>query len=297
MGRVSSAVVVIAVAALAPACVRRAALPRPTIVDVTIVDHTPDGERPASVKLDDVRAEALRLQREAGVFFVEPGRAAAKGDERWRLRVEFGLGEGAREGRGVARAAVALRLEQLDASLAPRLEVHGGGERPYALETPDVDRVYTELVTRVLGDLTKDLLGRARLRRADVPALIAALRSDRAEERLGAIAAAAERRERAVVPTLIERLEDPVESVSDRALGALVEIGDQRAVKALTTATKFHDLGRMHKIIDAIASLGGDEARAYLEFVASGHEDADVREQAKDALDRMRRKEQTAQRR
>jgi hypothetical protein len=296
MGRVSAAVSVLCTLMLPAACARRVTPPRPIIADAIVVDHTPDGERPASVNLEAVRAEALRLQREGGVFVPAPGRAAEKGDERWRLRVEIGLGEGAREGRGLARAAVALRLEQLDAVTAPRLEVHGGAERPYALETPDVDRVYTDLVIRVLSDLTKDLLTRARLRHADVPALIAALRSERAEERLGAIAAAAERRERAAVPTLIERLDDPVEAVSDRALGALVEIGDQRAVKALTRETRFHDLDRMHKIIDAIASLGGGEARTYLEFVASGHEEADIRDQAKEALDRLRRKEQAAPR-
>jgi hypothetical protein len=299
MGRTAGVLLVAMALASAAGCSRRATAPAappgraPLLVALRLVDRTPEAERPALVDLAAIREEALRLCREAGTFTPALGREPAQGQEAWQLRVEVGLGEDTRDGRGLARAAVVVRLEQVGGRPdAARLDTQGGAEQPYALETPDPNGVYTSLVKRVMGDLLKGLLARVRLRHSDLQTLIAALGSPEAEVRLGAITAAAERRERGAVPALLERLADPVDVVRDRALGALVEIGDRRAVKALTKQTKFQDLDGMHKIIDAIGSLGGEEARSYLEFVASGHEEPDIREQAKEALDRLRRKEQ-----
>jgi hypothetical protein len=44
----------------------------------------------------------------------------------------------------------------------------------------------------------------------------------------------------------------------------------------------------MRKIIDALASLGGQEATDYLSFVADAHEDEEIRNMAKAALLRSR---------
>jgi hypothetical protein len=284
-------------ALVAAGCARRPAPPaRPILVDVQIVDRTPAGG-PARVDVGRLREEVLRIHREAGIFAAALGRAPQPGEEPWRMRLELGLDEDARDGRGLARAAVVIRLEPIGGPPdAPRLETQGGAEQPYALAAPDINAVYARLVGQLTSDLLRGLLARARLRKADVPTLVAAIGSAELEVRLGAIAAAAERRERGAVPALIERLGDSEELVRDRTLGALIEIGDRRAVKPLVAQTRFQDLDTMHKIIEAVASLGGDEARSYLELVASGHEDREVRDQAREALDRLRRKEQAAAR-
>jgi hypothetical protein len=263
----------------------------PVLVEVEVRDLTPPGVRPARLDLQAVRAEAIRIFQEGGVLGVALGRSPAPGQEAWRLQVAVGLDEDAREGKGLARAVVSLELEPVGGPAdATRMMAQGGAERPYPLEAADVGAIFTELVKRTLGDVAKGLVARLRLRRADTATLLAALASSDAEVRLAAVTAAAERRERAAVPALIERLGDPAESVRDRALGALVEIGDRRAVAPLTRQTKFRDLEGMRKVIDAIGSLGGEEARSYLELVASGHEDREIRELAREALERMRRK-------
>jgi hypothetical protein len=46
----------------------------------------------------------------------------------------------------------------------------------------------------------------------------------------------------------------------------------------------------MRRIVDAIGLIGGDDARAYLEMVASGHEVPAVRELAEGALARLNRR-------
>ena len=47
----------------------------------------------------------------------------------------------------------------------------------------------------------------------------------------------------------------------------------------------------MRRVIDAIGAIGGEEARAYLELVASGHDVAGIRKLAADALERLERRE------
>jgi len=280
-------------------CKRQAAAPRrPVLVEVRIRDRTPESDRPARLDLAAVREAILRHQREAGVFAVALGRAPGPHEEAFALRVDVEVGEDVKDGQGVARAAVMIVIERVDGPAdAPRLEAGGGAEKPYPLESPDVGAVFTDLVNRTVRDLMQGLLQRERLRHADPRAIVAALASDDPETRLAAVTTAAERRVREVVPALIERLNDPVDAVRDRTLGALVEIGDRRAVGPLTRQTKFRDLDGMRKVVDAIASLGGEEARSYLEFVASGHEEREIRDLAREALDRLQRKEARDRRR
>jgi hypothetical protein len=52
------------------------------------------------------------------------------------------------------------------------------------------------------------------------------------------------------------------------------------------------DRREMRKIIDALASLGGQEATDYLSFVADAHEDEEIRNMAKSALLRSSAKSQ-----
>jgi hypothetical protein len=289
------ALLLMAVAALTGlgACKRQgAAPPRPLLVEIDVRDRTADADRPARLDLAAVREEIARLQREAGVYTVALGSPPVPTRaEAFRQRVDVEVEEDVRDGQGVARAALRVVIERVDGPPdAPRLEAVGGGEKPYPLEAPDVGAVFTGLVKQVVGDVMRGLLQRERLRHSDASAVMAALASGDPETRLAAVTAAAERRERQAVTALIERLNDADDTIRDRALGALVEIGDQRAVGPLTKQTKFRDLDGMRKVVDAVASLGGDEARSYLEFVASGHEEREIREMAREALDRMQRK-------
>lgn len=104
-----------------------------------------------------------------------------------------------------------------------------------------------------------------------------------------AVEIAGRRRLAQTVPPLIALLKHREQEVADGAVGALVALGDRRAVKPLTHLSKLSDTARLARILDAIASLGGDEAHSFLEFVASGHDDEDIRFMATEALERMKR--------
>jgi hypothetical protein len=82
-------------------------------------------------------------------------------------------------------------------------------------------------------------------------------------------------------------LTDEDESTRDAALGAVVAMGDRTAVKALAESRQMRDSYEMSKVLDAVASLGGQEAKDYLSFVGETHDDPEIRSMAKAALERV----------
>jgi hypothetical protein len=112
-----------------------------------------------------------------------------------------------------------------------------------------------------------------------------------------AIRVLAERRSPAAVPHLIARLQDPNADVARRAVGALIGIGDRRAVSPLIEMTRHRRAEDAGPILYAIASLGGPEAEAFLFTLESGAPDEETRRAAKDAYgDLVRRKKEDAAR-
>jgi hypothetical protein len=107
----------------------------------------------------------------------------------------------------------------------------------------------------------------------------------------------ADRRSPAAVPQLIARLQDPSPEVARRAAGALIAIGDRRAVTPLIELTRHRRAEDVGPILYAIASLGGPEAEAFLFTLESGAPDEETRRAAKGAYeDLVRRKKEDAAR-
>lgn len=75
----------------------------------------------------------------------------------------------------------------------------------------------------------------------------------------------------------------------ETAVGVLLALGDRRAVPFLTEKAEMGDRLHLFAVIEAVSTLGGEEAVDFLEFLASGHPDAEVRERANDGLDRLKR--------
>src|SRR5438132_3270910 len=109
-----------------------------------------------------------------------------------------------------------------------------------------------------------------------------------------AIRALADRRSPAVVPQLIARLEDDNPAVALRAVGALVAIGDRRAVEPLIEMTRKRPPQLVAQVLYALASLGGPTAEAFLYTLESGAPDDEVRRAATEALAELRRKRDEA---
>ena len=170
--------------------------------------------------------------------------------------------------------------------ISPRLRRLGRGRRV----GPPREPLYEGLVQRVAGDLIGGLVARRHLRQAPPEVVGAALGADGGELRIEAIRAIGERRLTGEAPKLLALLDDPDEPTRDAALGALLALGDRRAVGVLTRSRSLRDRRELSKIIEAISILGGDEADDYLSFVAGSHDDEEIRAEATAARARLERR-------
>jgi len=147
--------------------------------------------------------------------------------------------------------------------------------------------VAQKLTSALMGDLAKGYLDRLSLWSVSSTQLHLRLVEGALESRLEAIEVAGARGLRSEIPTLLKFLTDEDERLRDTALGALLLLRAREAVPILTKSREMKDGREMQKILDAIARLGGEEALAYLSFVAETHDNEQIRDLAKKALARL----------
>lgn len=271
----------------------------PLLGIVQVEDLTPPGAVPPGVAVDtaalarDLRSKLLAAKVFAGDT---PDGGADKGAAVARVRLAVALAGVEEAGQAAARTALKLRIDVRPSSaVGPHWneDIEVGSETKYSLQPPpDQPAVFRKLLSRTIDDLLSSYTGRQRLwigKDSEVRAVLAA--ADAGEMRLEAIRAAGERKITSEVPALLKLLSHEEEPIRDAALGALVEMREQRAVAELAKQRSMRDRREMRKILDAIATLGGQEAGEYLDFVADGHEDEEIRQMAKEARTRLQRRE------
>jgi len=199
--------------------------------------------------------------------------------------------------KGLCRAGVSMKVDTRpsDAPGALEEDLSATGEERFEITAaggPDRAALAQRVAERTAVDLLSGLLARARLRRATPAEIHAAIVGDGGASpiREEAIRLAGSRGLTAEAPALLPLLDDPEESIRDAALGALIALRDQRAVSQLARHRSLRDRREMTKILEAISQIGGEEAEQYLSFVADAHEDADIRQQAREAHDRVIRR-------
>jgi hypothetical protein len=234
------------------------------------------GRRSLAPTLDAgaVRRRRARIRVVYGVERVEPPAAAPKGAP----------------GPAVLRGLATLTVEWADEIQGPDLwsSVACDGDAPK--DPKRVPDVAAALVECAIGRGAKDVVDKEAIRRGDLAAILRALDDEDPSVRQVAFATIADRHLAQAMPRVVELLHSTDELVRDGAIGALVGLRDQRAVKPLTELAQFKDLDLMRRIIDAVGEIGGDEAREYLELVASGHQVPIIRELAQQALGRLGRR-------
>lgn len=132
-------------------------------------------------------------------------------------------------------------------------------------------------------------LGLAEVGKPDAE-LIRDLEAGDARLRDHAVRVLAARKSPAAVPALVARLRDPDPEVVERAVGALAEIRDPRAVEPLIELTQRREGPFVAQLVRIIGDIGGSEAEAFLGTLAAGHPEAVVRDAAREALDEARRR-------
>jgi len=202
----------------------------------------------------------------------------------------------------VAEVAVTLEMSSAGAQGdVERLVAEGGARVPTnaddSLDPGARHAAFSAAVEGALRDAVTGLAAQLDARGKTDDALLKDLSSADARVRDYAIRVLADRRSPAAVPQLIARLQDANPDVARRAAGALIAIGDRRAVTPLIEMTRHRHAEDVGPILYAIASLGGAEAEAFLFTLESGAPDEETRRAARGAYeDLVRRKKEDAAR-
>jgi hypothetical protein len=212
-------------------------------------------------------------------------------------------GSGETPDREVAEVTISLELLQpLKGGDYDRLLAEGvarrGLEAEQSLDPAARKEVFSAALEGALHDAAMVLREEIDARHKTDEQLIADLASTESRTRGYAITALGERRVAAAVTPLIGRLGDPEPELAQRAVGALISIGDRRAVSSLIESTRHRRPEDIGPILYAIGSIGGQEAEAYLFTLESGAPDELVRRAARGAYaDLLRKKQDDAARR
>jgi len=193
-------------------------------------------------------------------------------------------------------AKVHLRITIRPSTVPARFleDIGAVGQAP--LVKGDVDEAraaFQRLAERTVEDLLLAYVARQKLWEGNAPEIVSALESNDNELRVEVLRIVAARNLRDLIPTVLRLLSDEDENVRDAALGTLVALRARDAVKVLAASRHMRDAREMRKILDAIATLGGREAQEYLSFVAETHDDEEIRDMAKEALERLSRHDVT----
>jgi hypothetical protein len=174
------------------------------------------------------------------------------------------------------------RLTPRENVLAERPVPASGGKRAPAIAA--------ELITQSVIEAARGLVGKEELRQGDDAAVSKALDDPDPDVVLWSLELVAERRMVAAFDRALALLRAEDSGVRAAALRALVALRDPRAVEPLAKMANFSNPEELKMVIEAVTAIGGDEAAEFLEYLATGHSDGDVRSRAREGLERIGRR-------
>lgn len=205
----------------------------------------------------------------------------------WRIALAVRIDEPDPQSELPGSAVVALSLRQKGASEG--FDVEASEQTPTdsnALEA--VQAAAVKALDLSLALAATEARASIELERLADDALARKVSDPDASVQAAAIRLLARRRHPAAVPALLERLKVDDLGVLRRTVGLLVEVRDPSAVPAIIEASRAKNPVVQRELIFALSAIGGDEAEAYLDVVATGHDDPLLRASAEKALAELR---------
>ena len=145
-------------------------------------------------------------------------------------------------------------------------------------------------VANALSAAGSELIDKDGLRTGPAEVVVAALSSRDEDTQIWALTLVRERKLGAGFDNVLALVDADTRDVRETAVGALIALGDERAVPVLAKKAEMSDYEFLRLVIEAVSAIGGEEALSFLEFVASGHPDEDIRGRAKRGLERIDKK-------
>lgn len=151
--------------------------------------------------------------------------------------------------------------------------------------TVEIQRDLPVAVSRAAAVLQAKLV----LARGEVEHVATLLRDEDPELNLLALDWVARKRRRDMADDVAKMLDHGDERVVLRAVECIGVVGGPQHVGQLVASARLADRGHAGRLYEALAAVGGDEARGFLEFAARNEDDPDLAAVAQRALERVDR--------
>ncbi|MEW5737507.1 MAG: HEAT repeat domain-containing protein [Myxococcota bacterium] len=241
--------------------------------------------------------ERLTARLEAAHFTLLAGKPAPEGVAPWAITLAAGLTEPEVDAEPSSTVEVLLQLRQKGS--VDSFEIRA--RRTTAQVGNDVEAIQAaarEALDAALGEAVREARAIIDLTPLKDDGVAQKLASSDDSVQRAAVRLLARRHDARALPPLLARLETEDLTQIRETMGLLIELGNPDAVPALINASRAKDNVVQREIVFALGAIGGEEAEAYLDAVATGHDDPFVRASAEQALSELkdRRSRQGARR-
>jgi len=254
----------------------------PLHVTIIAVDRTNSSERPADMSAA-VQGLAEAAAKRAGFTVVEDGHSGTA--EVFYAVVKDGKPDPKAERGTVAwGVSVMVRVED-EQGLGEVFEGRRGDERPFIKATvPDLKAAFDSLLGEALEGAFRDVAMQIKYVSADAKTCEAALTAQHPEERWAALRRLGDLGSKESAQPIIDILDGADELTTAIAVGVLARLKSARAVPVLAKLAEGPSPDRATLIVNALAEIGGPEARKYLELIGASHPNEVIRKLVSDLL-------------
>lgn len=212
----------------------------------------------------------------------------------WRVKLAAGLSEPDLE-KHTSLVAVVLELRRVGSSDSFTIDARRQVKPPRENDVEAMQGAIREVLEQALAQAAREAAATVTLEGASASALAGKLRDGDPAVRDAAVRLLVAQHDKAALPALLARLESDDLDAVRAVMGQLVELRAPEAVNPLIEAANRRGPVFQREVVFAIGAIGGADAEAYLDLVATGHDDPLVRASAEQALSELRARKNPSQ--
>lgn len=243
------------------------------------------------ISLSRAQLEQQLIARLESSKFVLPkaGQKIPSGVKPWRLQFAAGLSEPDLE-KQTSAVAVVLELQHTGKSEPFAIDSRVSLKAPHSNDVASMQRSIREALDDALARAVRQAAALIALEEANEPTLVEKLKDADPAVADAAVRLLVRRQHKAALPPLLARLQSDDVDALRGVIGLLVELRAPESVNPLVEAARKRGLVFEREVVFAIGAIGGDDAEAYLDLVATGHDDPLLRASAAQALLELRQR-------
>ena len=254
-----------------------------THVHLKVVDQTTEAERPT--QLGDALDSAADAAAKKIGYTLDPNGHKLLLEVFYSISVDGKPDPKAQRGQISWGVGVTLRLVD-EQGLAEEISGRRGDERPFVRGAlPDLKKAFTSVLTDAMEGALRDVRMQVEYRDADSAKALTGLKARHPEERWSALRRLGELGDKDAVPQILALLEDgPDPPTLAVVIGVLGRLRDPRALKLLAKQAQGPNPDQAVFVAQAIAAIGGPEAKKYLRLLEASHPVDAVRQAIEEML-------------